>query len=216
MKINNMHLYCAKFLEKCMSYNKQDVKILQNIVEKRRTVKPHSYNGALIDDVIVQKILESANWAPNHGRTEPWRFRVYSGDGRNTLLELMKSIYTEITPPEKFNPAKIDKMEVNCRLSSHIIVIMMKRQEIERVPEIEEIEAVACAVQNLALTAAAYNVAGYWSSGSITYKEETRKAMGLSEKDLVLGFYYLGLTDEQWPAGKRCSSIDEKTEWIKE
>ena len=199
-----------------MTYNEQDVKILHKIVEKRRTIKPHSYNGETIDDGIVHKILESANWAPNHGRTEPWRFKVYSSKGRNKLLELMKELYTETTPKEKFNPAKIDKMEVNCRLSSHIIVIMMKRQEIERIPEIEEIEAVACAVQNLALTAAAYNVAGYWSSGNITYKAETRKAMGLSEKDLLLGFYYLGLTDDQWPQGKRCSDIEDKTEWIKE
>ena len=199
-----------------MSYNEQEVNILKSIVEKRRTVKPHSYNGELIDDSIVQKILESANWAPNHGRTEPWRFKVYSGEGRKKLLELLKTLYTELTPAEKFNPAKIDKMEVNCKLSSHIIVIMMKRQEIERIPEIEEVEAVACAVQNLALTAAAYNVAGYWSSGGITYKDETRKAFGLSDKDKVLGFYYLGLTDEDWPQGKRCSSVDDKTEWISE
>ena len=199
-----------------MSCDEQEAKILQKIIEKRRTVKPHSYNGETVDHEVIRKILASANWAPNHGRTEPWRFKVYSGEGKNTLLKLMKDIYTETTPAEKFNPAKIDKMEVNCRLSSHIIVIMMKRQEIERIPEIEEVEAVACAVQNLALTAAAYNVAGYWSSGTITYKEETKKAMGLTEKDKVLGFYYLGLTDEAWPAGKRCSDIEDKTEWFSE
>ena len=199
-----------------MSSVEKDTEVLQRIIQKRRTVKPHSYNGETIDDKTIKEILASANWAPNHGRTEPWRFKVYSGKGKDKLLDLMKSIYTETTPPDKFNPAKIDKMEVNCRLSSHIIVIMMKRQEIERIPELEEIEAVACAVQNLALTAAAYDVAGYWSSGSITYKPETLKAMGMGQKDKVLGFYYLGLTNEQWPEGKRCSDIDEKVEWISE
>lgn len=197
-----------------MLYDKQDVRVLRQVIEKRRTVKPHSYNGQTIDDEVIQDILASANWAPNHGRTEPWRFKVYSGEGKATLLNLMKGIYKETTSPEKYNPAKIEKMEVNCRLSSHIIVIMMKRQEIERIPELEEVEAVACAVQNLALTAAAYNVAGYWSSGSITYKDETREAMNLGDKDKVLGLYYLGLTDESWPEGKRCSGIDEKVEWV--
>lgn len=199
-----------------MSTIEQNVKVLQQVIEKRRTVKPHSYNGKTIDDKTVKDILASANWAPNHGRTEPWRFKVYSGKGKETLLHLMKDIYTKTTPPEKFNPAKIDKMEINCRLSSHIVVIMMKRQEIEKIPEIEEVEAVACAVQNLALSATASNVAGYWSSGSITYLPETREAMGLGEKDKVLGFYYLGLTDEEWSAGKRCSPIEDKTEWISE
>ena len=199
-----------------MSNIEQDVKILQQIIQKRRTVKPHAYNGETVDNETINKILASANWAPNHGRTEPWRFKVYSGKGKDKLLELMKELYTKTTPPDKFNYAKIDKMEVNCRLSSHIIVIMMKRQEIERIPELEEIEAVACAVQNLALTAAAYNVAGYWSSGSITYKPETRDAMGLGEKDKVLGFYYLGLTDEEWPVGKRNSGIEDKVDWVTE
>ena len=199
-----------------MSFDQQEVEILKNIIEKRRTVKPHSYNGEAIDNETVEKILESANWAPNHGRTEPWRFKVYCGQGKNKLLELMKRLYTETTPQDKFNPSKIDKMEVNCRLSSHIFVIMMKRQEIERIPEIEEVEAVACAVQNLALTATAYNVAGYWSSGGITYQCETKKEFGLGEKDLILGFYYLGLTDENWPQGKCFTPISEKTEWISE
>ena len=216
MKINYLHLYCAKILENFMSNIEQDVKILQQIIQRRRTVKPHSYNGETIDHEIIKDILSSANWAPNHGRTEPWRFKVYSGDGKDKLLELMKDVYTNTSPPEKFNPAKLDKMEVNCRLSSHIVVIMMKRQEIEKIPELEEIEAVACAVQNLALSATAHNVAGYWSSGSISYSPEIRNAMGLGEKDRVLGFYYLGLTDEEWPIGRRCSEIDDKVEWISE
>ena len=215
MKLNKLHLYLAKIPENCMSFEKQDIKILQEIIQQRRTIKPHSYNGGTIDDTIIQSILSSANWAPNHGRTEPWRFKVYSGPGKTKLFELMKQIYTENTPPEKFNPAKLDKMEVNCRLSSHIIVIMMKRQEIEKIPEIEEVEAVACAVQNLALTATVHNVAGYWSSGTITYLPQTRQAMGLGENDKVLGFYYLGLTDDPWPQGRRFSDIDEKTEWVR-
>ncbi len=70
-------------------------------------------------------------------------------------------------------------------------------------------------MQNLALMATAYNVAGYWSSGTVTYHSLTRQMLGLGEKDLVLGFYYLGLTDEPLPEGRRATSIEEKIAWVR-
>jgi nitroreductase len=203
-------------LEEKMKSTQSTIETLEKVIQHRRTIKPHSYSGEEIEKEIVTKIMESANWAPNHGKTEPWRFKIYCGEGRLKLLELLTSLYKETTPKEKYNPAKLDKMQVNCTQSSHIIAILMKRQEIERIPEIEEVEAVACAVQNIALTATAYGVCGYWSSGGITYKDETKKAFGLSDKDLVLGFYYLGLPKGDIPAGKRCSTIEEKIEWIEQ
>ncbi len=199
-----------------MLFNSTESTTLKKIIEGRRSIKPHSFNGKTIDDKTVLEILSAANWAPNHGKTEPWRFKIFTGEGKIRLLDWMKKIYLKTTPPEKYNAMKVDAMEVNCQLSSHIIVIMMKRQEVEKIPEVEEIEAVACAVQNLALMATALNVAGYWSSGTITYLDETRRELGLSEKDRVLGFFYLGLCDEPVAEGKRASGIEEKISWVTE
>ncbi|MBW7457383.1 nitroreductase family protein, partial [Paenibacillus sepulcri] len=33
----------------------------------------------------IETILEAGIWAPNHRLTQPWRFFVMSGDGRNRL-----------------------------------------------------------------------------------------------------------------------------------
>ena len=194
--------------------NQEAISYFEEIVATRRTVKPHSFSGAEIPRETVEKIMASTNWAPSHGRTEPWRFKVYSGSGKQTLYTILEKLYRETTPPEKFNESKLDKYRVNCDNSSHIVVIMMKRQKIERIPEIEEIEAVACAVQNLHLSATTHGVCGYWSSGSITYQDETRIAMGLEEKDRVLGFFYLGLPAGEIPAGTRQSDYQSKIEWI--
>ena len=49
-------------------------------------------------------------------------------------------------------------------LSSAIIAVSMKRDVTEKIPEIEEIEAVACAIQNMLLTATAYGLGTFWSS----------------------------------------------------
>jgi len=199
-----------------MDYNQSTANTLATIISKRRTVKPHSYSGEEIPREIVEKIMASTNWAPSHGRTEPWRFKVFCGSGKLKLLQMLKDIYTRNTPPDKFKAEKIEKMNINCTKSSHIVAIMMKRQEIERIPEIEEVQAVACAVQNLHLSATAYGACGYWSSGAITYLDDTREALGLDTKDRVLGFFYLGLPETEIKEGVRNSPYTDKIEWVEE
>ena len=65
-------------------------------------------------------------------------------------------------------------------LSSHIIAVGMKRDEKKSVPEVEEIGAVFCAIQNMYLTATAYGVGAYLSTGGITYFEEAKEFFGLA------------------------------------
>lgn len=36
----------------------------------------------------LEQMLEAANWAPTHGRTEPWRFVVLSGEGLQEMISI--------------------------------------------------------------------------------------------------------------------------------
>ncbi|WP_157887063.1 hypothetical protein [Hymenobacter sp. PAMC 26628] len=49
----------------------------------------------------------------------------------------------------------------------------MKRMD-QNLPEIAEVEALACAVQNLALSAHAYGLGSFWSSGGVAYTEAAK------------------------------------------
>ena len=51
--------------------------IIASIIKNRRSIKPVKMNGKKIPDEQVRELLKLANWAPTHGRTEPWRFIVY-------------------------------------------------------------------------------------------------------------------------------------------
>ncbi|MGI4737611.1 MAG: nitroreductase family protein [Janthinobacterium lividum] len=77
----------------------------------------------------------------------------------------------------------------------------------------QEIEAVACAVQNLALSAHAYGLGGFWSSGGITYTEAAKAFFGLGPEDKLLGFFNLGYVCTPSSAGKR-GPMQEKTRWV--
>lgn len=188
-------------------------KQLNNLIKSRRSTKPRLFNGKKIDDQIIWQILENSNWAPNHALTQPWRYKVFSGSGLNKLAEFQADLYQKITPVEKFKLEKYERMKTNILKSSHVIVICMKRQKSEKILEIEEIEAVACSVQNMALTAAAYEICSFWGSGGVTYTDELKEFLGLEEKDKCLGYLYLGYSDNPSQKSRR-EPIQDKVEWI--
>lgn len=186
---------------------------LNKLIKSRRSTKPRLFNGRKIEDRIVWQILENANWAPNHGLTQPWKYHVFSDSGLTKLADFQADWYRKNTPSEKFKQDKYERMKSNIIKSSHVIVICMERQKSEKIPEIEEIEAVACSVQNMALTAAAYNVCSFWGSGGVTYTTELKEFLELEEKDRCLGYLYLGYSDTPTTTSRR-DSITDKVVWI--
>ena len=185
---------------------------VEQVIVNRRSIKPSEFSNQDVSDEIVWQMLESANWAPTHGMTEPWRFFVYSGEAKQKLGRFLAQLYEKITLPENIKPAKAAKLQKNAEQSSHLILIGMKRQDSKRIPEVEEVEAVACAVQNLHLTATAYGVAGYWSSGKAICNDELRDFVGLKTDDRILGLFYVGMPANAWPVGQR-TATEEKVVW---
>jgi nitroreductase len=185
------------------------------IIRRRRSIKPEAMSDEPVETWILGNILENANWAPTHGLTEPWRFKVYEGAGREKLADLLQQVYRETTPADQFRQEKCDGLRGKALGAPVVIVIWMHRQKSEKIPEIEEIAAVACAVQNIHLTASAVGMAGYWSTPAIVYTEAMRTALGLAEKDRCLGLFYLGWPKDSanWPMGQR-QPIQEKVEWF--
>ena len=186
---------------------------LNELIKSRRSTKPRLFNGSEIDDSIVWQILENSNWAPNHGLTQPWRYKVFTGSGLEKLANFQANLYQEITSEEKFKLEKYERMLANILKSSHVIVICMERQRSGKIPELEEIEAVACSVQNMALTAAAYQICSFWGSGGVTYTQELKDFLGLEEQDKCLGYLYLGYSDSPTTKSRR-DPIQERVEWI--
>jgi nitroreductase len=188
-----------------------DVNIL---IRERRSVFPRDYSGEKVDDKIIDQMLENANWAPNHKMTEPWRFVVFTGAGLQKLATFQAECYKKVTEGKgTFNLDKYEGLLVTPLKSSHIIAVGVKRDEAKRLPEIEEVGAVFCAVENMYLTAAVYGVGCYLSSGGITYFEEAKEFFGLGPEDKLLGFFHVGTLKGPIPAGRR-KTVSEKVTWV--
>ena len=179
------------------------------LIKKRRSVFPVQYNTKPVAKKDIEQILEAANWAPNHRKTEPWRFKVLMGESKAKLGEFLSKKYQETEAKPK--QIKIKKLIENPKKAGVIIAICMQRDPNENVPEWEEVAATAMAVQNMWLTATDLGIGSYWSSpGLIKYMDEF---FDLAGGEKCLGFFYMGYTDEELTQGVR-NPIAYKTEWL--
>ena len=191
---------------------------ITEIIRRRRTVKPAMMDPNLeVPSELLNELLENGNWAPTHGFTEPWRFTIFSGEHRKILGEKLQELYSNLTPKDQFRQDKMDKLGRNPILAPIVLAICMKRGDNPKIPEIEEIEAVACAVQNMHLTAAAAGLGAFWSSPPILDTDGMREFLNLRDSDRCLGLFYIGwLKDgENWPKSSR-GPISNKIKWFGE
>lgn len=183
---------------------------ISTLIAHRRSIKPALMDAEReVPSELWQKLFEAANWAPTHGLTEPWRFTVYSGAARGEIASALQSAYKAETPEGEFRPEKFEKMGKNPYLANSVVALVMTRDPKGKVPEIEEVEAVACAVQNLHLVASAAGLGVFWSSPAVTYGEHFAKSLELKEDDQCLGLLYVGWPKDgvEWPVSKRTDAM---------
>jgi nitroreductase len=191
----------------------ESTSMVDHLIRTRRSIYPKAYNDNEITDQEIWRVLENANWAPNHKKTEPWRFRVLRGNALVRLGEFLAGIYKSKTPKELFSAAKFDKMRTKPTRASCVIAIYMHRDPEERLQEWEEIAAVSAAVQNMWLTCSALGIGAYWSTPSAFINADS--FIDVLPGERCLGLFYMGKCDEAERPGKR-GPVGDKVIWITE
>lgn len=185
---------------------------ITELIKKRRATPPRFLGTKSIKKEIILKLLESANWAPNHKKTEPWRFKIYTGDAKQELANavydlLMKKAETE----DSVVPNKVEKLKANLERVPLVIVTIMQRDRAERIPEWEEIAAVSMAVQNMWLTATELGLGAFWATPQ--FMPLLEELLEIESGQKALGFFYVGELAMDYPSPGR-QSIDSKFEWL--
>lgn len=166
-----------------------------SLIRSRRTLKPTEMDSRRpVERALLETLLENATWAPSHGLTEPWSFTVFEQEARTALAAKLQEVYRLITPEQEFRQDKFEKMGQNPLLAPVVVAVNMIRRGGTKIPEVEEIEAVACGVQNLMLSATAAGLGSFWSSPPLLESAPWKAFLGLGPADRGLGLIYLG-----WP-----------------
>ncbi|MEM1358827.1 MAG: nitroreductase [Bacteroidota bacterium] len=183
-------------------------------VTNRRSIFPQFFTDKPVDRGVVSALLDAANQAPSHRKTEPWRFRVYSGAGKSRLLKTMEEVYNAARPQVPWDDKLAKKFGTKVQQSPVVLAIFLHRDPAESVPEWEEIAAVGCAVQNLWTSLASFNLGGYWSSPGFLCGDYGQWP-GAADNERCLGLFYLGYYDAPELPRPR-GDWREKVSWITE
>jgi nitroreductase len=185
---------------------------LSDLIRTRRAVFPETYNDAPVSTEEIRQILENANWAPTHKKTEPWRFVVFHEDGLKTLSDWLAMKYqAHATKGGDFSEAKQEKFRQKVLRSQCVLGICMQRDPKLSVPEWEEIAALGCAVQNMWLTCTAYGIGCYWSTPGFVI--DTSDMPGMQEDWKCKGLFYMGRWDQKELPAVR-NPVESKVVWV--
>ena len=185
---------------------------ISEIIKSRRATPPRLFVSDAIDKAVIEQLLENANWAPNHKKTEPWRFKIFTGKSRVQLANQCQKILQKAHDEGyQVAPEKIEKFYSTLQRVPVAMAIILQRDVAHRLPEWEEIAAVSMAVQNMWLTATEMGLGAFWATP--TFMELFNDVLELEEGQKLLGFFYVGEILMEYPSPGR-GNIAQKVEWM--
>lgn len=185
-------------------------------IRTRRSIGKVS--GEEVPQESIERILEAGTWAPNHRRTEPWRFFVLRGEGRRKLGQALAEIAlleTDKTGDEERAELAAKAHEKALR-APLIIAVAVEPAEQKGVIELEEYGAVFAAIQNMLLETHGLGLGAVWRTGEQAYHPVMSRQFGLAENGKILGFLYIGKPDLSKTAEGKREVFSAKTTWIDE
>jgi nitroreductase len=157
----------------------------------------------------IERIIKAGTRAPDHGRLRPWRFVVIEGDARKRLGEAMVRILRAKIPDVA--QAQLDAEAGKAMRAPTIIVVGAKISK-AKIPEIEQVAAVAAAAQNMFLAAHALGYGAMWKTGAVAYDRNAKEMLGLAAEDHIVGLLYLGTTSQSGPL--IAAPLDGIVQWL--
>jgi nitroreductase len=146
-------------------------------------------------DEELAELVGLAMTAPDHAGLRPWRLVVLRGKARVALGAAMAEADGV---PE--TAAKTAAKPLRAPL---LLGIVFQPREHPKVPEWEQIAAVAAMVTTLELLLHARGWGAIWRTGRLVDTEPVRRVMGLDANERLLGWLYIGLPDPSRSRGPR-------------
>jgi len=142
------------------------------------------------DSEALDAILRAGLRAPDHGRLRPWHFVLVEGERREILGQAFAKSFG-LSNPEA-TPQELDKAR-NAPLRAPLIIAgLVKPQEHPKVPRVEQVAAVACALHGMLLAAETLGFGGIWRTGPYARDPLIIRELGGAPADEIVGFLYLG------------------------
>src|SRR5438552_14357780 len=98
-------------------------------IRTRRAIKQYLQDP--IPREWIEELIDAAHWAPNHHLTHPWRFHVFTGEGRERLVGARQAAVRagEERKGEPVSEEALGFARAKCYSSPAIIIVSMINDE---------------------------------------------------------------------------------------
>jgi nitroreductase len=160
---------------------------------------------------LIEKLLDAAVQAPNHYKVRPWRFVVLTGEARHRLGDVMSASLRDRHP--EFPHEAFDKAHDTPLQAPVVIAVGVDKPSEAKVSQIENIAAVAAAVENLLLAAHALGLGAKWRTGEWAENVKVKEFLGFEKDQHLIGFIYVGYPEfvAEYPARP---SFEDRVVWM--
>ena len=155
------------------------------LLRNRRTI--HLFQPETPPETEVRRALDLARWAPNHRRTEPWRFYLLGRETAAALAALNAELVTQKSGP-KVGAAKLVRWKA---VPGWLVVTCTRHPDPLRAEE--DYAACCCAIQNAMLYLWSAGIGAKWTTGAVTREPRFFEILGIDPAaERLVGLLWYG------------------------
>ena len=194
--------------------------MIHDLIRSRRSIR--RYTTTPVSRLLIERLLETAIWAPSAHNRQPWRFAVIEADSVKLTLAMAMGERLRADRPADGDPVEAveaDAARSRARITSApvVIAVCLTMADMDRYPDTRRKKAeylmaaqsAAMATQNFLLAAHAEGLGACWLCAPLFCPDAVREALALPADWEPQALITLGYpaNDGKPPARKPLASV---------
>ncbi len=171
-----------------------------DFLKARRSNLAKAMSGPGPSEAQLQTLLEIGARVPDHRKLTPWRFVLFQDEARAEFGKHIASAFMKDNPDMPLDRSLFESQRF-LRAPLVIGVISSPKDCVRGTPIWEQELSAGAVCFNLCLATQAQGFAAQWLTEWYAYHDDVKAALGLSEREQVAGFIYVGTA--QMPSPER-------------
>jgi nitroreductase len=183
---------------------------VEEAIRSRVSVKEYAPEPVARD--VLERLLELAVLAPNHGMTEPLEFRVMGASSKRAYGEALGGRKAKRIEDPDVARQVVAKVVRRTESVPTMVAVLVREDENPEVRE-EDYATAFMAIQNLSLAAAEEGLGTHIKTGAVLGEPALRGALEAGADQRVAAIVFVGEAAEV-PEPKRRAPAADRTRWL--
>ncbi|UKS27657.1 nitroreductase [Paenibacillus sp. HWE-109] len=181
---------------------------LTKLIKERRSVHQFDYKSVPLE--VVSELLDTAVWVPNHRMTQPWRFVIIQGEGRQKLADIVRK-FREANEPDPVKAKEIGQKLFDKFMSVPMFIAVVLQVNANPAIAEEDYASASCVIHNFSLLAWEQGIGMVWETYPLLRLDAFREAFGVKPDERIIASMHVGYPGKIPPAQQRIPASERLT-----